>query len=81
VETATFILLGAFLGMIGGMLQLLTTKKQSWLSITVNLIAGCVAGAITGIILCGEEPSKLLLIAIIFIGYVWADFILFLLGR
>jgi hypothetical protein len=81
VETATFILLGAFLGMIGGMLQLLTVGEQTGLQVAVNLMVGCAVGTIAAIALLGIEISAMLLIAIIAIGYAGTDFILSLLGR
>jgi hypothetical protein len=81
VETATFILLGAFLGMIGGMLHLLTVGEQTGLQVAVNLMVGCAVGTIAAIALLGIEISAMLLIAIIAIGYAGTDFILSLLGR
>ena len=81
METATFILLGAFLGMIGGMLHLLTVGEQTGLQVAVNLMVGCAVGTIAAIALLGIEISAMLLIAIIAIGYAGTDFILSLLGR
>jgi hypothetical protein len=76
-----FILLGAFLGMVGGVLHLLTIREQTGLQVAVNLMVGCAVGTIAAIALLGIEISAMLLIAIIAIGYAGTDFILSLLGR
>lgn len=81
METAAFVLLGAFLGMAGGVLHLLTIREQTGLQVAVNLMAGCAVGTIAAIALLGIEISAMLLIAIIAIGYAGTDFILSLLGR
>ena len=81
METATFILLGAFLGMIGGMLHLLTVGEPTWLQVAINLMVGCALGTIVGIALLGTEASGVLLVAIIALGYAGTHLIMSLLGR
>jgi hypothetical protein len=81
VETASFILLGAFLGTVGGILHLLTVHERTWLQVAINLMVGCTVGTIAGIALLGTEASGVLLVAIIALGYAGTDFILALLGR
>lgn len=76
-----FVLLGAFLGMVGGIIHLLTIREQTGLQVAVNLMAGCTVGIIAGIALLGIEITSVLLITIIVIGYAGTDFILSLLGR
>jgi len=77
----TFVLLGAFLGMVGGVVHLLTIREPTGLQVGANLMVGGAVGTITGIALNDAEPSRLLLIAIIALGYAGTDFILALLGR
>lgn len=81
METASFILLGAFLGTVGGILHLLTVHEQTWLQVAINLMVGCALGTIVAIALLGAEISSVLLVAIIALGYAGTDFILSLLGR
>ncbi len=81
MEAMIFVLLGAFLGMAGGVLHLLTIREQTGLQVAVNLMVGCAVGTIAAIALLGIEISAMLLIAIIAIGYAGTDFILSLLGR
>ena len=81
MEATIFVLLGAFLGMAGGVLHLLTIREQTGLQVAVNLMVGCAVGTIAAIALLGIEISAMLLIAIIAIGYAGTDFILSLLGR
>ena len=81
MEAMIFILLGAFLGMVGGVVHLLTIREPTGLQAAANLMVGCAVGTITGIALNDPEPSRLLLIAIIALGYAGTDFILALLGR
>ena len=81
MEAMIFVLLGAFLGMAGGVLHLLTIREQTGLQVAVNLMVGCTVGTIAGIALLGTEASGVLLVAIIALGYAGTDFILALLGR
>lgn len=76
-----FILLGAFLGMVGGVLHLLTAGEPTWLQVAISLMVSCVVGTIVAIALLGAEISSVLLVAIIALGYAGTDFILSLLGR
>ena len=81
MEAMIFVLLGAFLGMVGGIIHLLTIREQTGLQVAVNLMVGCTVGTIAGIALLGIEITSVLLITIIVIGYAGTDFILALLGR
>lgn len=81
MEAMIFVLLGAFLGMAGGVLHLLTIREQTGLQVAVNLMVGCAVGTIAAIALLGIEITSVLLITIIVIGYAGTDFILALLGR
>jgi hypothetical protein len=81
VEAMIFVLLGAFLGMVGGVLHLLTVGEPTWLQVAISLMVSCVVGTIVAIALLGAEISSVLLVAIIALGYAGTDFILALLGR
>ena len=81
METATFILLGAILGIVGGILHLLTVREPTWLQVAISLMVSCAVGTIVAIALLGAEISSVLLVAIIALGYAGTDFILALLGR
>ena len=81
MEAMIFVLLGAFLGMVGGIIHLLTIREQTGLQVAVNLMVGCTVGTIAGIALLDIEITSVLLITIIVIGYAGTDFILSLLGR
>ena len=76
METATFILLGAILGIVGGILHLLTVREPTWLQVAISLMVSCAVGTIVAIALLGAEISSVLLVAIIALGYAGTDFIL-----
>ena len=71
-----FVLLGAFLGMVGGVLHLLTVQEQTGLQVAVNLMVGCTVGTIAGIALLGIVVNGVLLVVIIALSYAGTDFIL-----
>lgn len=73
MEAVTLVLLGAFLGMIGGVTQLLTVPEKTTLQIMISLIMGCAAGTIAGVALHGVDSDKILMVAIIALGYIGAD--------
>jgi len=81
VEAMIFILLGAFLGMTGGIFHLLTIRDPAVLQIATSMMLGCAVGTIVGIALLGTEASGVLLVAIIALGYAGTDLIMSLLGR
>ena len=81
METAAFVLLGAFLGMVGGILNLLTIRQQSEAHIGLRLLAGCVVGTLASIALLGIEVNNIVMVAIIALGYAGTDLIMSLLGR
>jgi hypothetical protein len=70
----TFVLLGAFLGVVGGVIRLPTIHEKTALQITISLMWSCAIGTIAGIVLYEPEPSKILLTALLALGYVGADF-------
>ena len=76
-----FILLGAFLGMVGGVLHLLTVGEPTWLQVAISMMLGCAVGTIAGIALLELEVNGVLLVTIVALSYAGTDFILALLGR
>lgn len=81
MEAMIFVLLGAFLGMIGGVFHLLTIREQPGLQIAASLMLSCAVGTIAGIALLGVETSCVLFVALIALGYAGTDLIMSLLGR
>ena len=75
------VLLGAFLGMIGGVFHLLTIREQPGLQIAASLMLSCAVGTIAGIALLELEVNGVLLVTIVALSYAGTDFILSLLGR
>lgn len=76
MEAMIFVLLGAFLGMAGGVLHLLTIREQTGLQVAVNLMLGCAVGTIAGIALLELEVNGVLLVTIVALSYAGTDFIL-----
>lgn len=70
-----FVLLGAFLGMVGGIIHLLTIQEHTGLQVAVSLMVSCTVGTLVAIALMGTEISGMLLVAIITVGYAGTDFI------
>jgi hypothetical protein len=81
VEAMIFVLLGAFLGMVGGIIHLLTIRDPAVLQIATSMMLGCAVGTIAGIALLGVETSCVLFVALIALGYAGTDLIMSLLGR
>ncbi len=79
MEAAVFVLLGAFLGMVGGALYMLTIREQTGLQTAISLMVSCSIGTIASIALLGLEVNGVLMVAIIALGYAGTDFILSLL--
>ena len=81
MEAMIFILLGAFLGMAGGIFHLLTIRDPAVLQIATSMMLGCAVGTIAGIALLELEVNGVLLVTIVALSYAGTDFILSLLGR
>lgn len=88
-EVTMFILLGAFLGMVGQVTRVIVGIKKNldkasqencwdWFNpkqLVISLMIGGVAGTLAAISLLGEEVGKQTLLTLVAIGYAGADFI------
>lgn len=88
-EVATFLLVGAFLGMVGQMARVIvglkklkdkTPSENFWeefnsKQLIISILIGGVAGTLAAITLLEEEVGKQTLLTLIVVGYAGADFI------